>query len=525
MQIIIQGGHKMTNYKEILRLYCGGYSQRAIATSLRCSRDAVSLCINRAKERNLKLPVTENITNEELNQFLYNSREGIRNPGFLLPNFKKIAEELKKPHMTNGLVWTEYLIQCKSTGLEPYSVSQFNALLRDYSQRMNISLRQDHKPGEVLELDWSGSAILLSNRLTDDTIPCHLFVAAFPFSGYFYAEAFTDEKVLSWVTGLVNALTFFGGVSLILRPDNLKAAIIKPDKYEPVLNVAMIELAEHYRTAVIPARVRTPRDKNVVEGMVGYASRQIIATVRNQKFFSLEEMNTVVWDLTDKLNATDFKKKDGSRELLFKEIEQKELLPLPPKPFQLFGRATATVAPDYHIEYDAGFYSVSPKLIKSEVSVKASSVKVSIYHKGNLHAEHPRCRFKGQRSTLPEHVHDKHADYLLWSGDYFLSQAKAIGAATEQIIRKVLASRDYEVQSYRSCVGILRLAKRHGSPCLEEACREALSSGLYSYKSINTIAKTLKDAFVASVGGLEEAVGDESSLNELYCVHDGGEGK
>ena len=170
-------------------------------------------------------------------------------------------------------------------------------------------------------------------------------------------------------------------------------AIIKPDKYEPVLNAAMIELAEHYRTAIIPARVRTPRDNNVVEGTVGYASRQIIATVRNQKFFSLEEMNAVVWDLTDKVNATDFKKKAGSRELLFKEIEQKELLPLPPKPFQPFGRATATVAPDYHIEYDAGFNSVSPKFIKSEVSVKASSVKVFIYHKGKLHAEHPRCRF------------------------------------------------------------------------------------------------------------------------------------
>ena len=247
--------------------------------------------------------------------------------------------------------------------------------------------------------------------------------------------------------------------------------------------------------------------------------------MRNQKFFSLEEMNAVIWDRMEKLNAADFKKKEGSRELLFNEIEQKELLPLPPKPFQLFGRASATVAPDYHVEYDAGFYSVSPTIVKSEVLVKASSDKVFIYHKGELHAEHPRCRFKGQKSTLPEHIHDRHADYLMWNGPYFLSQAKEIGTATEQIITKVLASRDYEVQTYRTCVGIIRLAKRHGRSCLEAACKEALSSGLFSYKAINTIAKTLKGTSYVSEGYQEERIEDESLLNGLYCIHDEGETK
>lgn len=252
-------------------------------------------------------------------------------------------------------------------------------------------------------------------------------------------------------------------------------------------------------------------------------SRQIIAALRNQKFFSLEEMNSSIWNLMDKLNTTDFKKKDGSRALLFKEKELTKLLPLPPKPFQLFGRTTATVAFDYHIEYDRAFYSVSPKFIKSQVLVKASSHKVFIYHKDKLVTEHPRCRFKGQRSTLPEHIPDKHADYLLWSGDYFLNQAKRIGTSTAQMIAKVLASREYEVQSYRSCVGILRLAKRYGSLCLEAACREALTSGLYSYKAVNTIAKTIKDTVSvnADVDVPEEAI-DENSLNTLYCIHDAG---
>lgn len=187
---------------------------------------------------------------------LYNTQQEMRNPDYLLPDFETIIKELKKAHVTNGLLWTEYLIQCKSASLKPYNISQFNALLREYTQKAHISLRQDHRLGEVLELDWSGSAKLLTNRLTDDVIPCHLFVAAFPFSSYFYVEAFADETLHSWISGVVHALSFFKGVPLILRPDNLKTAIITSDKYEPELNTAMIKLVEYYGTVVVPARVR-----------------------------------------------------------------------------------------------------------------------------------------------------------------------------------------------------------------------------------------------------------------------------
>lgn len=512
----------MTNFKEILRLHYGGFSQRAIASNLCCSRDAVALCIKRAKERGLKLPVAEDVTNEDLKAFLYNSQEGIRDPEYMIPDYAYIVEELKKLHVTNGLLWTEYLVQCKSVGLKPYSISQFNALVRDYSQRHDIVLRQDHRPGEVLELDWSGSAILLCDRLTDETIPCHLFVAAFPFSNYFYAEAFSSMNMLAWVTGVVHALEFFGGVPLILRPDNLRTAILKPDKYEPELNATMIELSQHYKTVVVPARVKAPRDKNVVEGAVGYASRQIIAAVRNQKFFSLGEMNQCIWDYMDQLNASDFKKKEGSRLALFREQEQTELLPLPIKPFQLFDRITATVAPDYHIEFDYRFYSVPPNRIKSDVSVKASADTVYIYYKDTLEAVHPRLRVKGQKSTLPEHIPEKHRDYLLWSADYFLSQARRIGPATEQMIRNVLASRQYEVQSFRSCVGILRIAQRYSAECLEAACKQGLESGLRSYRAVNTIAKSIKDSCIlvgASTSGTDV---DEQALGDLYCVHETG---
>ncbi|PKL21406.1 MAG: hypothetical protein CVV48_08000 [Spirochaetae bacterium HGW-Spirochaetae-4] len=239
-------------------------------------------------------------------------------------------------------------------------------------------------------------------------------------------------------------------------------------------------------------------------------------------------MNGCIWELVDKLNASEFKKKDGSRLLLFSEKEQKELLPLPPKPFELFERCTATVALDYHIEFANAFYSVSPKFIKSQVLVKGSTDKVFIHDKrnGNLIAEHPRCRFRGQRSTLAEHIPERHSDYIMWSADYFLSHARRIGPATEQMVVTIIASREYEVQSYRSCAGILRLVKRFGSSCLEHACLHALESGLHSYKAVSTIAKTLKDTIATSpMADAEGSVADESSLGALYCSHDAGGGQ
>ncbi len=501
-------------------MYCGGYSQRTIASSLGCSRDAVALCIRRAKERKLSLPVSENVTNEELREKLYNVPLSSGSSQYLLPDFELLSKELQKVHVTKGLLWTEYLVQANSQGLKGYSLSQFNFLFRQWNQINNPSLRQNHNPGEALELDWSGSSILLSNRLFEETIKCHLFVAAFPFSGYFYVQAFSDEKLHSWITGIVNALTFFGGVPLVLRPDNLKSAIVKADKYEPTVNVAMIELAEHYKTAVIPTRVASPRDKNVVEGTVGYVSRQIIGALRNQQFFSLEEMNNCIWELMDQLNATEFTKKDGSRTLLFTEIEKKELLPLPVKPFELFERNTATVALDYHIQFAKAFYSVPPKYIKEKVLVKASPEKVFIYEArgGELIAEHPRCRFKGQRSTDALHVHDRHTDYLLWSGDYFLDRGRRIGPFTQKMINRILTSREFEVQTYRACAGVLNIAKRYGNSCLESACEKALQSDFYSYKAVNTIAKTLNQASEhIQLDPVKEK--DESYLNNLYCVH------
>ena len=213
--------------------------------------------------------------------------------------------------------------------VKQYGISQFNALLNEYASQHNISLRRDRNPGEVLELDWTGSSIVLHGKAPGLERKCHLFVAAFPFSGYFYAEAFPDEKIHSWLKGIADSLSFFGGVPVILRPDNTKTATIKADRYEPELNAAMIELSEYYHTVTIPARVRKPRDKNVVENSVGFVSTYIIAALRNQVFYSLEEINNAVREMVLELNDEPFTKKEGSRRLLFDNEERMHLLPLP----------------------------------------------------------------------------------------------------------------------------------------------------------------------------------------------------
>ncbi len=376
--------------------------------------------------------------------------------------------------------------------VKQYGISQFNALLNEYASQHNISLRRDRNPGEVLELDWTGSSIVLHGKAPGLERKCHLFVAAFPFSGYFYAEAFPDEKIHSWLKGIADSLSFFGGVPVILRPDNTKTATIKADRYEPELNAAMIELSEYYHTVTIPARVRKPRDKNVVENSVRFVSTYIIAALRNQVFYSLEEINNAVREMVLELNDEPFTKKEGSRRLLFDNEERMHLLPLPPRRFQLFERARAKIAPDYHVQFDKCFYSVHPKHISEEVRIKASADTVMILlPSGEEIARHHRGVFKGQRMTSPHHIPPLHQEILGWSGDSFRSEAKRIGTDTYMLIDRILTSRQYEVQSYKICRGVLNLKNKVGAKILELAAGEALDSGIISYKGIKAIAETI----------------------------------
>lgn len=483
----------MTNYKEIIRLHSSGdYSNREIAKILGVSRNTISSCLEKIKEKGMAIPLPEAMSNEEISAILFPKKERVPESSYMMPNFEHLVEELKRPHVTKKLLWKEYVSSCVNSGLKTYSISQFNSLLNEYARSNSISMTRERTPGEVLELDWSGSSIDLKSKVSDVVIKCHLFVAAFPFSGYFFAEAFQNEKVHCWTQGISDSLTFFGGVPVILRPDNCKTATIKADKYEPELNQAMIELSEYYETVTIPARVKKPRDKNVVESAVGFASRNIIAALRNQVFYSIEELNKTILSMVEKLNEEPFNKKPGNRYELFTVQEKPCLLPLPSKPFTLFERATAKVAPDFHVQFAKCFYSVHPKYIGEIVRIRASLSDIEIMNaKGDIIAKHKRVFTKGQKVTDSNHIPESHREVLGWSGDKFRSEAKKIGPKTLELIESVLSSRQFEVQSFRVCRGILNLRFKFGREALELAADNAVSAGIRSYKGVKALVETM----------------------------------
>jgi hypothetical protein len=282
------------------------------------------------------------------------------------------------------------------------------------------------------------------------------------------------------------------------------------------------ELADHYGTVINPARVRKPKDKPQVEGTVGFLTRRIIADLQDEKFFTLEDLNQVIWERMDLLNAAPFTKKPGSREELFLTIEQKNLSPLPSVQFAYYERKQATVAPDFHVQFDRIFYSVPCKYIRYNVMIKATSKTVSVFTKdGTCIASHPRSIHPGQKLTHPDHLPVNMKEYSSWNRETFLSRTASIGPMTQEIVTRILASREFEVQAYLSCVGVLSLAGKYGKSILEQACGQALEIGIYSQKGSKTIINAIDLAMQEDPAEMQEDQhASDGALDQFYCCHD-----
>ena len=301
----------MTNYREILRLSSLGINNKQIAESMGIARQTVVTALQRAAAQGLEWQTAEPLSDRELAVRLFPQGEG--KPVYTVPDYEAVHRELAKPGVTQQLLWFEYCDRCRATGEIPYQLTQFKTHYREYVAKTKATMHINRKPGELMEVDWAGQTAYIVDDETGEALEAFLFVAALPYSGYAYAEAFLNREQEAWITANVNAFEYFGGVARILVPDNLKTGVIKNTKTELVLNRTYQELAEHYGTAIIPARVRTPKDKATVEGTVGIACTFILASIRNQKFFSLRELNEVVRERLHALNHKPFQKKDGSR--------------------------------------------------------------------------------------------------------------------------------------------------------------------------------------------------------------------
>ena len=482
----------MTDYKEILRLSSLGFSKQAIATSTGCARNTVRSVVAAAEVHGISWETCRALSNEMLRKKLYPGNED--HPQYRMPDYEKVHREMQKSGVTLSLLWVEYCEDCRANGELPYQSTQFNKYYAEYVHKTKATMHLEHKPGETMQVDWAGDTMGIVDTDTGESIPAYLFVSVLPYSGYAYAEAFPDMKQDAWITAHVNAYRFYGGVTRILTPDNLKTGVIKNTKDETVINRTYREMAEHYGTAVIPGRPRKPKDKAFVEGSVGVVSTWIIAALRNQRFLSLVELNEAVQEKLYEFNHKPFQKKEGSRASAFEE-EKPFLLPLPATSFELASWKVATVQYNYHISVDKQNYSVPYEYIKQKVDVRLTRRTVEVFFEDNRIASHPRLYGRpNQYSTLEAHMPPDHQKYLQWDGERFRRWADTIGPNTATVIRHFLSMYKIEQQGYKACMALLKLTDKFPTQRLENACRKALSyTPQPSYKIIQSILKSGQD--------------------------------
>ena len=354
--------------------------------------------------------------------------------------------------------------------------SQFCKLYSDYVDQHRLTMHLQHKPGDKCMVDWAGTTLSFYDTVTDEPYTCYLFVATLPCSMYCYAETCLTMKQEDWINAHVHMYEYFGGVTRILVSDNLKTGVISNKKNDdPVMNRCYQELADYYKTALLPARVLSPKDKAAVEGEVGKLTSHIIAKLRNRRCFSLTELNAEVRKLLDAYNRRDFQKKDGSRYSVFTNEEILFMQTLTGIPYEFSLWKTATVQLNYHVAFDNQYYSVPYAYVRKKVDIRSTKSLVEGFYQNTRVCSHRRLYGrKGQYDTNPDHMPENHKLYSEWNGERFLHWAGNIGPSTREVIEKIFASYRVEEQAYRGCLSLLKLADKYSTERLENACKVAL---------------------------------------------------
>lgn len=472
-----------------------GLSQRSIASSCQCSRNTVSEVLTRANQKEITWPLPEELTEEDLPLLLFPEKAQSSTQSRKIPDCEHIHREMAKSGVTLSLLWSEYCEVCRLSQEIPLKYTQYCNYYRKYAATTKATMHIQRKPGEQMEVDWAGQTASIIDSDTGEILPVYVFVAALPSSQYAYVEGFLSMNQECWIAAHIHAFAHYGGVPKILVPDNLKTGVEKSSWYSPVINKTYHEMAEHYGTAVIPARVRKPKDKPSVEGAVGIISTWIIAALRNQTFFSLAELNLAIADKLTAFNSKPFQKKPGSRLSAFLDEEKHTLQPLPVSAYELATWKIATVQFNYHISVDYMHYSVPYEYIKHKVDVRVTKGIIEVFFNQQRICSHPRLYGRsGQYHTIQEHMPEKHKQYVQWNAERFLSWAQNVGSNTTTVIQAILAYHRVEQQGYKACMGVLKLADKYSLIRLEAACSRALSyTPNPSYKNISTILKTGQD--------------------------------
>jgi len=477
----------MRKIKEVLRLsFEAGLSQRGIAQALNLGLGTVCAYLKRARQAGIPWPLPAEMDERTLGRLLFPSQPASGPRRFVEPVFPAVHQELKRKGVTQLLLWQEYRQQYPDEG---YSYAQFCHRYRVWLGRQQRSLRQSHRAGEKLFVDYCGPTMSIVNPDTGETREAQVFVAVLGASNYTFACASWSQKQPDWLSAHVQAFEFFGGVPEMVVPDNLKSAVRKTHRYEPDINPSYQQLAAHYHIAIVPARPYKPKDKAKAEVAVQIVERWIMARLRHQTFFTLTALNEAIRFLLDDLNRRPFKKLPGTRHSQFEQLDKPALRPLPVDRYQYAEIKQARVHIDYHLEYDKHYYSVPHHLVKQAVEVHASPTTVAVFHDGQRVASHPRSYRQGAHSTCAEHMPDAHRRLQEWSPERFLHWAGEMGEATREVVRHLLQEKRHPQQSYRRILALLSNAKKYGRERLNQACARALLIQSPTRSSVESILK------------------------------------
>lgn len=487
----------MRKISEILRLHVAGLSGRQIAASLGISRTAVSNTLKRAEAAAITWPLPEELDEPALQERLYPAPE-YSSVKRSTPAWNLVHKDLKRKGVTLALLWEEY----KAIHPGGYQYSRFCELYRAWRLKLDVTMRQDHKAGEKLFVDYAGQTMDVIDPETGEARPVQIFVAVLGASSYTYVEATWTQALEDWTGSHRRAFEFFGGVPEIVVPDNLKSGVTKAHLYEPDINPTYQDLAAHYGVAVIPARVRKPRDKAKVESAVQVAERWILARLRDHRFFSLHELNAAIAEQLTAYNERPFQKLEGSRHSVFLEVDRPVLNPLPANSYVFARWKKARVHMDYHVDIEGHYYSVPYKHVREQIDVRITELTIECFFQGKRIASHGRNLRRGRHTTIREHMPPNHRHYADWTPERLATWAARTGPNTRMLIEQVIASRERPQHGYRACLGILRLGEAHGADRLEAAAVRALATGALSYRSMASILKKGLDT---------KAVGDRES--------------
>lgn len=483
----------MSTLKDVCRaLLRTQQSSREIGRRLRWSATTVGRYRRRLLEESLDWPAVEALDDIALDRLLNPGRHHGKKQ-FVEPDWAHVHQELQRRGVTKALLHEEYALGLESGAM---SETEFRRRYDRYARTRGLVMRQVHHPGEQLFLDFSGVRPSLTDRLTGRKTPVEFFVAVMGASRKTFALAVASQKLADWIACNAGALAFFGGVPMHLVPDNLKAAVISRSRDDgPVLNATYAEFAAHYDTDIHPTRPVKPKDKAAVEVGVQVAQRWILARLRNRVFYTLEELNAAIAELTERLNNRPMRGCGGkSRNQLFDELDAPSLRPLPATPYEYAEwKIKVNVGQDYHVPWGARYYSVPYTLVGARVNIKATRDAVTVFHRDRRVALHLRVDEAGC-STLPEHQPAAHRAYSQDTSATLMAWATQQGGAIHRFVQHHIDNHRRPALSLQACRGLQRLGREYGAERLQAACDRALRAHATSISSVRSILKRGLDA-------------------------------